>query len=159
MSTFDNPISMTEIIRTNSESADFQSLVNLLDINLRERYGEIQTYYDQFNDITVIPYVVMVYVDGQAVGCGAFKKFDDTQVEVKRVFVKEENRGQGIARALLADLEKWAKELGFEACILETGDRQYEAIDLYTKKLGYEIIPNYGQYEGLEHSICMRKIL
>jgi len=149
----------TTIKRTDSQNPDFKALIDLLDIDLRSRYGALQDHYDQFNDISIIPYVVVAYIDNQAVGCGAFKQYNDTQVEIKRVFVKESSRGKGIARLILAELERWAKELGFKACVLETGDRQYEAIDLYNKKLGYDIIPNYGQYEGLEHSVCMRKEL
>ncbi|HAS43767.1 MAG TPA: GNAT family N-acetyltransferase [Microscillaceae bacterium] len=149
----------TTITRTDSRNDDFKALIDLLDVDLRSRYGPIQDHYDQFNDISVIPYVVVAYVDNEAIGCGAFKQYDDTQVEIKRVFVKESSRGKGVARLILAELEGWAKELGFAACVLETGDRQYEAIDLYNKKLGYEIIPNYGQYAGLEHSVCMRKAL
>ena len=47
-------------------------------------------------------------------------------------------------------------ELSCEKCILETGKRQPEAIELY-KKNGYRIIPNYGQYAGIENSVCFEK--
>ncbi len=150
---------MTQITRTDAQNPDFKALIALLDMDLQARYGAIQDEYDQFNDVSLIPYVVVAYFNDQAVGCGAFKPFDATQVEIKRVFVKDTSRGQGVAQLLLAELEKWAKELEFEACILETGDRQHEAIELYHKKLGYEIIPNYEPYVGMEHSICMRKVL
>jgi len=53
-------------------------------------------------------------------------------------------------------LESWASELNFKYCVLETGKRQPEAIALY-KKNGYQIIPNYGQYHGIENSICFQK--
>jgi GNAT superfamily N-acetyltransferase len=67
-------------------------------------------------------------------------------------------RGQGIAAAVLNALEQWAAELSYESCVLETGKRQPEAIALY-KKSGYIIIPNYGQYAGVENSVCFRKTL
>ena len=60
--------------------------------------------------------------------------------------------------SVLSDLESWAKELGFVKCVLETGINQPEAIALY-KKCGYSIIENYGQYKGVENSLCFEKIL
>jgi hypothetical protein len=50
----------------------------------------------------------------------------------------------------------WAGELSYKKCILETGIRQAEAIGLY-RKSGYVLIPNYGQYEGIENSVCFEK--
>ena len=72
------------------------------------------------------------------------------------MYVRETERGRGIAGKILAELETWAKELGFSECVLETGLKQPEAVALYQKS-GYEIIPNYGQYAGIENSVCMRK--
>jgi GNAT superfamily N-acetyltransferase len=72
------------------------------------------------------------------------------------MFVRPEYRGKGIAGSILKELETWAGELGFEKVILETGKAQPEAIGLYTKS-GYAIIPNYGQYEQVENSVCMTK--
>ena len=48
--------------------------------------------------------------------------------------------------------------INYEKCRLETGKKQPEAIELY-KKNGYNIIPNYGQYEGVENSVCFEKTL
>jgi len=67
-------------------------------------------------------------------------------------------RGRGIAQMALAELEKWAAELGYKKCILETGKRQPEAIRLYEKS-GYKIIPNYGEYLNIENSVCFEKEL
>ena len=74
------------------------------------------------------------------------------------MFVAENNRGLGIASSILTALEIWARELGFTTCVLETGKKQPEAIALYLK-CGYTIISNYGQYEGVENSICFEKHL
>jgi GNAT superfamily N-acetyltransferase len=79
-------------------------------------------------------------------------------MEVKRMYVLPNNRGKGIATTLLWELEKWALELGYMKCVLETGKRQPEAISLYEKS-GYQRIPNYGQYKGVENSICFEKIV
>jgi hypothetical protein len=59
---------------------------------------------------------------------------------------------------ILADLENWALELGFEKCILETGKMQPEAIALYGKN-GYSKISNYGQYAVVENSLYFEKNL
>ena len=145
------------IKRTNSTDPDFRSLIILLDKELNERYGDLmQSTYDRYNHIIDIDTVIVAYRDGIAAGCGCFKKYDDTSAEIKRMFVKDTERGQGIAYQILSGLELWAKELGFTNTILETGDKQDEAIALY-QKLGYVITPNYGQYSGMETSICMRK--
>jgi GNAT superfamily N-acetyltransferase len=77
-------------------------------------------------------------------------------MEVKRMFTLPECRGKGVATKVLDELEKWATELGYKKCILETGKRQPEAIALY-KKNGYKRISNYGQYVAMENSVCFEK--
>jgi putative acetyltransferase len=91
-------------------------------------------------------------------GCGAFRKYEANVAEVKRMYVKPEYRSAGIASTVLKELEKWAAELEYSSCILETGTLQPEAVRLYTKN-GYEVIPNYGHYAGVERCICMRKVI
>lgn len=149
---------MTTLKRTNSEDKDFHELVEKLNQDLQDRYGALQDYYSRFNAIRDLPTVVVAYNDGQPVGCGCFKQFDDTSVEVKRMYVTNEQRGKGIGAAILAELEKWAGELQVGTIVLETGTSQPEAIHLYGK-MGYALIPNYGQYSGMETSICMKKEL
>jgi hypothetical protein len=58
----------------------------------------------------------------------------------------------------LTGLEIWAMELNYSTCILETGKKQFDAVRLYEKN-GYERISNYGQYAGVEESICFEKLL
>ena len=65
-------------------------------------------------------------------------------------------RGKGIASKILTELEIWCVELGYKKCVLETGKNQPEAIALY-KKNQYNIIPNFGKYEGVENSVCFEK--
>lgn len=146
------------LIRTNSDHPDFRALVVLLDQDLSIRDGEDHAFYAQFNKIEAIKEVVVAYKDDVAVGCGAIKPFSETEAEIKRMFVRPDNRGQGIARNILIELENWAQECHFTACVLETGKKQPEAIALY-QKIGYIIISNYGQYIGVENSVCMRKVL
>ena len=146
------------ITRTNSDNPDFRILVKLLDEDLSIRDGNEHVFYAQFNKIDKIKHALVAYQNGQAVGIGALRQYEADSMEVKRMFVLPEHRGTGIAKALLAALELWTKELGFSTCILETGKKQPEAIRLYQKS-GYEIIPNYGQYEHIDNSVCMSKKL
>ncbi len=149
---------MIRIIRTDSSHSDFRGLVVYLDQELRQRDGEEHVFYAQFNKIDKIRHVVVAYQGDSPVGCGALKEYAPEVAEIKRMFVPEAYRRQGIARRVLRELERWAKELGFTTCILETGKKQPEAIDLY-QSMAYEAIPNYGQYSGVENSVCMKKDL
>ena len=151
-------IAMTEFVRTTSENADFRNLINALDEDLYQRNGEAQLQYRQYNQVDLINHVVVVYFEGKPVGCGCFKRFDDETIEMKRMFILPKMRGKQLAAQLLHELEKWAIEEGFSKAILETGIRQVEAIRLYTVA-GYVLTENYGQYIGMEDSICYRKEL
>lgn len=149
---------MVQLIKTNSTSEDFIQLVRLLDSELAIKDGDDHAFYHQFNGITNLNYVIVAYKDDQAIGCGAIKPFDDSIMEVKRMFVPENARGLGIATKIINELERWAASLGYKKCILETGKKQVEAIALY-KKCNYKIIRNYGQYQGVKNSICFEKQL
>lgn len=147
-----------KLLRTDSANADFIKLAAELDADLRIRDGSEHSFYAQFNKIDAIKNVVVAYMDNTPVGCGAFKPFESNTAEIKRMYVPLHERGKGIAGKVLNELEKWAGEEGFTSCILETGKKQPEAIRLYEKS-GYTFIPNYGQYEGIENSVCMQKII
>ena len=149
---------MISLLRTTSDDTDFQKLVRHLDAELRVRDGDEAAFYLQFNKIDTIKHALVAYVDSEPVGCGALRAYKADTVEVKRMFVPLERRGQGIASQILTGLEAWAAELGFRKCILETGQKQPEAIALYTKS-GYTVIPNYGQYQTVENSICFEKVI
>ena len=149
---------MVKIVRTSSENKDFIDLVKLLDADLAERDGDDHAFYHQFNKIGVIKHVIVLYENQKPLGCGAIKEFDSTAMQIKRMYTSPESRGKGNATKILSELEKWTKELSYEKCVLETGKRQPEAIQLYTKS-GYKMIPNYGQYKGVANSICFEKIL
>lgn len=144
--------------RTDSNDRDFQYLIVLMDYDLRQRYGLVQTIYDDLNKLGELDTVLMAYIDKVPAGCGCFRKFSDNTIEVKRMFVEPAFRGQGVASQILAGLESWAREKGFTRAILETGRKQPEAIHLYEKS-GYASTINYGPYAGLENSVCMRKKL
>lgn len=149
---------MATCIRTNSENNDFQKLVAELDAELKIRDGAEHSFYNQFNKIDAIKYVVIAYDNEMPVGCGAIKEYSQDTMEIKRMYVPMNMRGKGIASKVLTELEKWAAELNYSKCILETGKKQPEAIGLYIKN-GYQIITNFGQYKGVENSVCFEKKL
>ncbi|HTH37380.1 MAG TPA: GNAT family N-acetyltransferase [Pyrinomonadaceae bacterium] len=145
-----------ELKRTDSSDNDFIELVRCLDVELAERDGSEHAYYAPFNKIDAIKHVIVAYSDGQAISCGAIKEFEPGAMEVKRMYALPEHRGKGIAAEVLHELERWAAELGCRRCVLETGMKQPEAIRLYEKS-GYAVLPNYGQYIGMENSVCFEK--
>jgi GNAT superfamily N-acetyltransferase len=96
---------------------------------------------------------------GRAVGCGGVCRFDETRAELKRMYVVPESRGLGLGRLLLVALEEEARRLGYEGIVLETGDRQPEALGLY-ESAGYERMPTcYGIYATRALSLCFEKRL
>ena len=149
---------MIKIVRTNSNDTGFIYLVKQLDAYLSVIDGDEHDFYNQYNNINVLKHTVVAYLNNKPVGCGAFKKFHENSVEIKRMFTLPETRSKGTASKILNELEDWAKESGFNACILETGKRQVEAVKFY-KKNNYNIIPNFGQYKNIDNSLCFKKIL
>lgn len=149
---------MIRIIRTDSENQDFIDLVKYLDADLAERDGNAHSFYSQFNKIDKIKYVVVAYENDKPIGCGAIKEYTPHTMEIKRMYTLPVSRGKGIATKVLTELEIWATELLCTKCILETGKRQPEAIQLYRTK-GYKAISNYGQYAEIENSVCFEKEL
>lgn len=147
-----------KLIKTDSEHPHFRQLVTALDADLTIRDGLEHDFYAQFNKIDAIKNVVLAFRDNIAVGCGAFKPFDTNSVEIKRMYVPPAERGIGIAASILQELEAWAAQEGYKRFVLETGKKQPEAIRLYQKS-GYVVIPNYGQYAGIENSVCFQKLL
>lgn len=120
---------MYTIQRTNSNNVDFQNLVLELDKDLANKNGDTNEFFARYNKIDHIKNVIVAYdVDVIAVGCGAMKEYEEGIMEIKRMFVPADKRGNGIAGKILIELQLWAKELGYKKCILETGDKMIEAI-------------------------------
>lgn len=134
------------------------ALVKDFDAYLAVVDGTDHSFYAQFNKTDTLRFVILVYDDTKAIACGAIREYNTDSIEIKRMYVRPENRGKGIATQVLNALENWAVELSFAKCILETSIRQPEAIALY-EKMGYHRIPNYGQYASMESSVCFEKKL
>lgn len=144
------------ILRCDGMNHDFVENCRMLDEDLDRRVGkEVQRdKYNQYNLIDKVHEAVVVYMDGKAVGGAALRKYDDADVELKRVFVHPAYQGRGIGTRLVGELIAWAKELGYQRMILETGKLLQESCHVY-QKLGFEIIDNYGPYVDMPESLCM----
>lgn len=149
-----------DYVFTDGRDEDFNELCALLDASLDQLAGHIidRSKLIQYNTTEKISDVILVYDGGVPVACGGIRLYEEGVAEIKRVFVRETHRGQGISKQLMALLEKRAAEKGYRALILETGAPLTAAIGLYTS-LGYHIIANYEPYVDKPHCICMRKEL
>lgn len=137
---------------------DFKNLVDELNAYLKVVDGEEHAFYNQYNGIENLNHVVVAYLDNEPVACGAFKKFNSSSVEIKRMYTKPETRKHGVASQVLRGLEDWAFQEGFKQVILETGKRQLEAVRFYQKNQ-YIPMPNFGPYTEVENSVCFKKEL
>ena len=149
---------MKEIIRVKNSDSRFLELVKLLDAELAIYDGEEHDFYHQFNSVENLKHIIICILNNKAVACGAMKKVSPSTMEIKRMYTRLEFRKQGLAGGILQELEKWALEDGNDKCVLETGKKQISAIALY-KNNGYSITENYGQYIGVQNSLCFAKHL
>ena len=97
------------------------------------------------------------YLGGIGLACGG-RRAHGADAEIKRMYVTAAARGRGLARRMLAELERTARAAGYHRVILETGSKQPEAVGLY-RSSGYTEIPAYGYYAGSPHSMHFAKLL
>ena len=147
-----------DYVRTDGKNEDFIENCRLLDMDLDRRVGRQikREKYQKFNQLDEIREAIVVYDHGRAVGGGAIRRYDDENIELKRVFVHNEYQGQGIGSRLVSLLIEWAAELGYRRMILGTGELLAESCAVY-KKLGFAVIPNYGPYADMPESLCMAR--
>ncbi len=146
--------------RTDGKDKDFIENCRLLDMELDRRVGKNikRGKYIKHNQLDEIKEAIVVREDGKLIGGGAIRRYDDENIELKRVFVHVEYQGQGIGSRLVSLLIEWAVELGYKRMILETGELLAESCTVY-KKLGFKVIPNYGPYVDMPESLCMARDL
>lgn len=133
-----------------------QDLIAELDIYLQGFYPDESNHLDSVDVLSQENvYMVGAFVEGELAGMGAVKGFDDYG-EMKRLYVKPEFRGQGLARMIIGELENHLINLGRGEAKLETGIYQTEAIRLY-RKLGYVDCPPFGDYGEDPYSVYMVK--
>ena len=145
------------LLRTTPAHPEYRRLIRLLDRDLAVTDGEDHAFYSQYNQSDNIHHAVLLFEGDTAVASGALKAFDDRTMEVKRMYTADDARGRGLAGQVLAALEAWAAELGNHRLVLETGKRQTAAIRLYEKHGYQRMAENYGQYIGVENSVCFEK--
>jgi len=134
-------------------------LIAELDAELNARYPGEPTNGVEPESFDAAGGCFLVARCGEAMaGCGAFRALGRDTVEIKRLYVRTEFRGRGIAGALLAALEQEARRRGHSRAILETGTRQPQAVALCERQ-GYRRIACFGPYVGNPHSICLAKPL
>lgn len=145
--------------RTTSVDDDFVLLRTALDKELWQMYPVVMNDYWAHNLLPEATPALVYYQDGQPVACGAFKALTELQaIEVKRMFVAQLARGQGLGVIILEGLEAWGMELGYGKAILETGLKNYAAHKLYERN-GYKRIENYEPFVGMDESWCYGKSL
>jgi GNAT superfamily N-acetyltransferase len=143
--------------RVPADSAGAVELIQALDADLGRRYpgAVVQGLRPgDARDPRVTFFVARI--GDRPAGCAALRELDRAAGEIKRMFVREEYRGRGIARRLIDAVEARGRELGYRALRLETGAGQPEAIGLYTSA-GYAAIPPFGEYAGNPYSRCFEK--
>ena len=126
------------------------------------RYGEVDmTPVDPAEFAPPRGLFLVAYVDDEAAACGGWRAHGTgpaADTELKRMFVRPSFRGRGLARAVLAELERTAAAAGYTRVILETGQRQPEAIALYTSA-GYTPVPAFGYYAEAPEAVHLGKSL
>jgi N-acetylglutamate synthase-like GNAT family acetyltransferase len=95
---------------------------------------------------------------GQPVGCGGLRLLDPVTAEIKRLYVVPYTRGSGVASSILAALEAEAYRQGITRIKAEAGSAQPDGRNFYANA-GFEPVPNFGPYAGLEHSACFAKTI
>jgi GNAT superfamily N-acetyltransferase len=140
-----------------------------MDEEMHERYGAANADEDPavtaergralaVDPATVITSILAIDEDGEALGHIAVRRLGD-EVELKRLIVLEAARGKGAATALLAECERVGREEGAARLILQTGDKQPEAVALY-EKTGWTPVPVYEPYAAtMPWSFCFEKVL
>lgn len=140
--------------------AEAAELVAELDADLTVRYGgdgdPVHAPAQEFDGPG--GQMLLASLAGEAVGCAGVRRIDDATAELKRMYVRPQARGRGIAKQLLAACEREARALGYGQLWLETGTMQPEAVTLYLTS-GYEPIPAFGQYAGQSLSIHLGRAL
>jgi putative acetyltransferase len=128
------------------DSPDAVALVEELDALLIPMYP-IESHHGL--DVTELVnqdvYFFVARLDGAAAGCGGLKFYGKEYAEVKRMYVRPEFRGNGLAKAILRHLETHASQEGILLLRLETGIHQVEAIALY-ERFGFSEIGPFGDY-------------
>ena len=146
---------MTEIILKNAlwNNKDFIDLCHELDSYLNKALGG-ESKREKYDDFANMDYVLLAYDGDVPVGCAALRKYMDSQIELKCVYVRSDYRKQNIGGMLLEQLIIWAKEETYQYMILETGEILADSVKFF-KRHGFWKTTNYGDYINMPESLCM----
>ena len=155
------PQAQLSIERVWLDNVDVQVLISNLNLDLHSRYpepGALVFSLEAADIVDGVGALLMAELDGEPVGCGAFRVMDDHpgSAEIKRMYVTLAGRGKKIGSAILAELERRA--VGVDRFALEFGPRQPEAMGMF-RSAGYAECPPWGEFVGKDLSICMEKLV
>lgn len=148
-------------VRTSVEpfdGPDAQSLREEVEAELRERYGGDHEAGRKPTAEDCAAFLVARNEEGTAIGCGGLRDLEAGAVEIKRMYVRPQDRGRGLGWVILIALEAEAARREYTVVRLETGDFQPEAMALY-RAAGYREIPAYAPYSQGARSRCFERTL
>ncbi len=135
-----------------------QRLIGDLCAEMSARYGAPPSPFSLGESPVARSVFLVARLNGEAVGCGGLRPWDDSVAEIKRMYVAPVGRRRGVARRMLAELERNARQLGYGRIRLETGVLQPEAQALY-ESVGFQRIPAFAPYVGNPSSVCFEKVI
>ncbi|CAN5316152.1 GNAT family N-acetyltransferase [soil metagenome] len=147
-----------DVRRVPWDDADGTRLRTAQQVEVSARYGVPDSEPGPKPTASDITAFFVAYVNDRAVGCAGLRRLGPTEAEIKRMYVDPAARGTGVSVALLATLETFGRQEGWARLVLETGDRQPDAVRLYERE-GYARIPNFGYYADSASSLCYEKLL
>jgi ribosomal protein S18 acetylase RimI-like enzyme len=143
----------------NPDAADARALIAELDAHLGPLYPQESRHgYSVDKLLTESVAFFVIRKDGVPAGCGGVKLVGSEYAEIKRMYVRPQFRGAGLAKLMLDHLTEYARERGLALVRLETGIHQEAAIGLY-ERAGFRRIPPFPPYREDPLSRCYEKRL
>ena len=141
------------------DNTDARTLREAQRMEIEARYGSPDSEPGPAPTAADITAFFVAYDDcDRPVGCGGLRELPGNEAEVKRMFVAPSHRGSGASAAILLELERFGRERAWLRLVLETGNRQPDAVRFYERE-GFTRIPNFAYYADSEHSLCFEKPL
>lgn len=137
----------TIILAERPDTPDARILISELEAHLQPLYPTASRHGFSVEKLLreEVAFFVMRH-DGSPAGCGGVKLFGTEYGEIKRMYVRSQFRGLGLAKLMLNHLAGHARDHGVGLLRLETGIHQAEAIGLY-ERMGFRRIPPFGAYQ------------
>jgi GNAT superfamily N-acetyltransferase len=129
------------------DTADAVALITELEAHLAPFYpAESRHGYSVEKLINEGVAFFIIRAGGTPAGCGGVKLFGTDYGEIKRMYIRPQFRGLGLAKLMLDHLAQYARDRGVTVLRLETGIHQHEAMGLY-ERAGFQTIPPFGEYK------------